>query len=320
MFHRWLLSSVAVLTLAACAPEPAGEAPASDAEARLDDIAVTPAASSIEYATSIQFLPLEPANTRGLVLELANAATPEGLTHRYSGWHLTRGGWRTILAIELLEEPTRAPWRVFPTDSLRITVSADGDPEALILESGGDENTLELGERLDTWEDRVGVRHVIRQAVWSRRGERVNGMMTEHRVVLPEPERPARFGPFERAIVSSGDGTILVIFNTRESDVFGDPYAWMYADGLTRRWTAVETRTVEVANSSRLRRNVPIRTWFRIPEPDIRGELTAAEREFYELSTDGGPQPYTGLYRVRGWIEFAGERRTVEGVMERAEP
>lgn len=309
-----------MLSIGACGPDHDVETPSDESGARLDDIAVTPSVTAIEYAISFQFLPLESSGTRGLILELANVSTREGLSHRYLAWHLTAGGWRTILATERQEEPTRAPWRIFPTDSLRLTVNADGDPDALILATGGEDQVLELGDRLDSWEDRAGARHAIRQAALVRRGARVSGMMIEHRVILPEPERPARAGPFERAIVRSNDGAILVLFNTREPDTLGDPYAWMYADGLTRRWTVVETRTVEVASSARLRRNVPIRIWFRIPEPEIHGELTAAEREFEELPSEGGPRGYTGLYRVGGWIEFAGERRTVEGILERSEP
>jgi hypothetical protein len=76
---------------------------------------------------------------------------------------------------------------------------------------------------------------------------------------------------------------------------------------------------VEVTPAPQLRRNVPIRTWFRIPEPEIRGEITVAERLFSEFPAEQGPQPYNALYRVTGWIEFAGERRTVEGLLERGE-
>lgn len=309
-----------MLLIGACGPDSDVDTSSDESGTRLDDIAVTPSVTAIEYAISFQFLPLESSGTRGLILELANVSTEKGLSHRYMAWRLTSGGWRTILATERDEEPTRAPWRIFPTDSLRLTINADGDPDALILAGDGEDQLLELGDRLDSWEDRGGARHTIRQGALVRRGARVSGMMIEQRVILPEPDRPARAGPFERAIVRSNDGAILVLFNTREPDRLGDPYAWMYADGLTSRWTAVETRTVEVASSARLRRNVPIRISFRIPEPAITGELTAAEREFEELPGDDGPRAYTGLYRVGGWIELAGERRAVEGILERGEP
>ena len=310
---------ILVLLIGACRGEPDVKT-SGDESGQLDDIAVSPSATAIEYAISFQFLPLEPSATRGLIMELANVSTREGLSQRYKAWALTAAGWRTILEDEQSEEPTRAPWRVFPSDSLRLTVNADGDPDALILAPDGEDQVLELGDRLDSWEDRAGARHAIRQAAFLRRGTRVSGMVIEDRVILPEPERPARVGPFERAIIRSNDGAVMVLFNTREPDRLGDPYAWMYADGLTHRWTAVQTRTVEVASSTRLRRDVPIRISFRIPEPEIHGELTAAEREFEQLPGDEGPRSYTGLYRVGGWIEFGGERRPVEGILERGEP
>jgi hypothetical protein len=40
---------------------------------------------------------------------------------------------------------------------------------------------------------------------------------------------------------------------------------------------------------------------------------------FNELPAETGPKPYHALYWVRGWIEFAGERRNVEGFLERGE-
>ncbi len=200
-----------------------------------------------------------------------------------------------------------------------MTVTADGDPNALLLRTGSARYALEFGNLLDAWEDRAGTWHEIREAIWTQQGRRVKGILVQHRFAVAMPERPAVFGPYQRAILRSSDGAILVLFSTRDPELYGDAFAWMYADGLTRRWTAVETRTVEVANSSQLRRNVPIRTWFRIPEPDIRGEFSATERQYNELTVGSGPKPYNALQRVRGWIEFAGERRTVEGLLEQGE-
>lgn len=314
-----MLTVAGLLALGACGSERSAEAPPERQENVLDELSVTPPVTVTEYTTSLQFLPFEPVRTRAVVLQFANLATAEALAHRYLGWRLERAGWRNILDVDTQERPTRAAWRLFPADMMRITVTADGDLDDLILRVGSSEYTLELGNRLDAWEDRHGTRHEIREASWVERGQRVAGIAVGHRFAVPEPERPARFGRYERAILRSEDGAIIVLFHTQDPDVYGDPFAWMYADGLTQRWTALETRTVEVANSSQLRRNVPVRVWYRIPEPDISGELTAAERLFNELSVEEGPKPYNALYRVRGWIEFAGERRNVEGMLERGE-
>jgi hypothetical protein len=202
---------------------------------------------------------------------------------------------------------------------MRFTVNADGDPDDLILQSGSSEYVLDLGRHLDAWEDRMGTWHEIREGIFEERGQRFAGISVGHRFAMPDPEHPAVFGDYTRVILRSEAGAIIVLFNTSNPGVYDDPFAWMYAEGLTRRWTVLETRTVEVANSTQLRRNVPIRLWFRIPEPDIRCELTAAERQFNEFSTDEGPKPYNALYRVRGWIEFSGERLNVEGLLERGE-
>ncbi len=303
----------------ACQPDAASDAPGGEREVPLGDLPGAPAVTVTEYSTSLQFLPLEGASTRGITMQFANTAASDGLSHTYLGWELARSGWRSILETEFQAPSIRAPWRLFPNELLRLTVTADGDADILILRVGSSDYTLDLGNHLDGWEDRAGTRHEVREAILTRRGERLSGVAVQHRFAIPEPGQPARFGSYERVILRSEDGAVIVFFHTRSPETYGADFAWMYADGLTRRWTALETRTVEVANSSRLRRNVPIRTYFRIPEPDITCELTAAERVFNEFPRETGPKPYHALYWVRGWIEFAGGRRSVEGLLERGE-
>ncbi|HSG82313.1 MAG TPA: hypothetical protein VLC48_08690 [Gemmatimonadota bacterium] len=314
----WLVVT-GTLALAACQPESSGDAVSGGAESTLSDPSAAAPVTATEYTTSLQFLPLEPARTQALILQLANTATTSQLARRYQAWQLDRSTWRRILDVDSRELPVRAPWRVFPTDSMSITVNADGDPDDLVLKVGPTDYTLDLGSHLDAWEDRSGTWHEIREATWVERGERVAGIAVGHRFATPEPERPTLYGNYERVILRSDDGAVIVLFHTSEPDIYGQPFAWMYADGLTRRWTLLEERTVEVVNSSQLRRNVPIRLWFRIPEPDIRCELTALERQYNEFVAEEGPKPYNALYRVRGWIEFAGERRNVEGFLERGQ-
>ncbi|UCC47980.1 MAG: hypothetical protein JSV41_10930 [Gemmatimonadota bacterium] len=313
------LATASLALLLACGREAADDTPSPEAEGALPNFSDTPTLTPTAYTTALQFLPLDPGDSGALIAEFANLASSQGLNQHYLGWQLSRSGWRSILNEQFEAPPTRAPWRLFPAPSLRLTVTADGDPDALMLRVGSADYTLDLGDHLDGWEDRAGTRHDIREAIWTQRGQRVSGIAVQHRFAVPEPSQPTRFGPYERAVLRSVDGAMLVLFNTGSPDTYGDPFAWMYADGLTRRWSALETRTLEVANSAQLRRNVPIRTWFRIPEPDIQGELTAVERLFDELSAAEGPKPYNALYRVRGWIEFAGERRNVDGLLERGE-
>ncbi len=319
---KWLaLVSIACIAwLSACGPEGGTSTASESSPDAPPDLAGATPVTTTEYSTSLQFLPVESGGIRALSLQFANLASSQALSRRYTGWLLSGSRWRSVLDVEDEDLPLREPWRLFPADSLRLTVTGDGDPEALILRAGSSRYSLELGTLLDGWEDRAGTWHEIREASWLQQARRVKGIAVQHRFAIAEPEQPAIFGPYERAILRAADGSILVLFSTRTPQDYGDPFAWMYADGLTRRWTAVEARTVEVANSSQLRRNVPIRIWFRIPEPDIKGEFSAVERQYNELPADAGPKPYNALLRVRGWIEFAGERRTVEGLLELGEP
>ncbi len=319
MSRATLATLVCVTWIVGCGPDRGPSAEAGGEPGALSELGGATPTITTEYNTSLHFIPIEGGSGQGLSLQFANTASSATLSRRYAGWLLSGSRWRSVLDLADEDEPVREPWRLLPADSLRMTVTADGDTDALLLGSGPVRYALEFGNLLDAWEDRAGTWHEIREATWTQQGRRARGILVLHRFAVPRPQLPAVFGPYERAILHSADGAILVLFSTREPEVYGDAFAWMYADGLTRRWTAVETRTVEVVNSSQLRRNVPIRTWFRIPEPDIRGEFSAIERQYNELTVASGPKPYNSLQRVRGWIEFAGERRTVEGLLEQGE-
>ena len=314
------LLCAATIGLSGCGGEPDPATSRAERSATRPDgsgpVTVTPT----EYATSLTFLGGEANPPTALVLQFANYAGTDGLRRDYKGWLLNRSGWRSIMSYEFVDEPTRAPWRLFPGDSLKLIVDSEGDSKVVTILSAGANYSLELGESLDVWEDRAGTRHEVRVAQLAQRGQTTGGVVVQQRFAIPRPERPTAFGPYERVVLTSEDGAVIVFFHTREPETYGDPFAWMYADGLTRRWTEIEARTVEVANVSSLRRNIPIRSWFRIAEPDIKCELTVVSREIRELPTENGPKPYNALYRVTGWIEFAGERRNVQGVMERGEP
>ena len=306
--------------LGACRGEGTTDEPAAERTSPSADVTPATSLTPTEYATSVLFLSTEARLAPSLVMQFSNTATPDGLQRHYTIWLLGRSGWRTVLDAEWEDGPMRAPWRLFPGESLRLTVTPDGDPDALIFPVGSSDYMLDLGARLDGWEDRAGTRHEIRAAQLIRRGQTVTGITLEHRFAIPEPRRPARFGPHERAILRADDGSLIVLFHSASPETYGDSFAWVYAEGLTRRWAALETRAVEVVSSQQLRRNIPIRSWFHILEPDIKGELTATARAVDELPSDRGPQPYHAVYRVGGWIEFGGERQDVEGVLERGEP
>ena len=307
------------LIMAACSGQPDGSASRDSAAGERPGVERAPVTPT-EYATSVSFISGETNPPEALVLHFANFAVSDGLTRRYGAWLLNRSGWRILVSSEHRDGPTRAPWRVFPTDSVRLVVDVEGERQSLTLGSGSQQRILEMGERLDAWDDRSGTRHQIRLATLRGRGDAPPGIALEQRFAVTHPTIPVAYSAYDRVLLTSEDGAVIVLFNTPEPDTYGDPFAWMYSEGLTRHWAELEARTVEVVNSAELRRNIPVRFWFRIPEPDIRCEVTAVAREIEELEESAGPKPYHALYRVRGWLEFGGERRAVQGILERGEP
>ncbi len=119
------ISALLLLSLQGCGSERAGQAPAGEQGEALDDLSESPVLTATEYTTSLQFLPFEPTRTRALVMQFSNMATASALERRYQAWQLGRSAWRRILDVDAQEQPIRAPWRLFPTDSMAVTVNAD---------------------------------------------------------------------------------------------------------------------------------------------------------------------------------------------------
>jgi hypothetical protein len=142
-----------LLALQACGPDRTDEAASRQSAAQPGQPDSALAVTATEFSTSLLFLPLESGQTRAIVLELANFVTSDALQKRYLAWQLIGSGWRSILDLEAREAPLREPWRLFPSDSLRLTVTADGDAEALVIRGRQSDYTLELGEHFDRWED-----------------------------------------------------------------------------------------------------------------------------------------------------------------------
>lgn len=316
-----ILLFLTVASLTACGGQERSTAAARRSEhARPDTGPPTAVTVPTEYDEELLFYSTEDGPATALALDLSNYASFDGLHRRYQGWLLDRTRWRSILDGESRDASTRAPWRILPTDTLQLVVSDDGEIDSFIFRPEATPFTLHLGDRVERWEDRGGARHELRWGQLSRRGDQLNGIVVQHRFAIEQPAKPGSYRPMETAILKTREGTLLALFDSGEPEALGQSFAWMYDDGLTRHWSAIETRTVEVANAPDLRRNIPIRIWFRVPEPDIKGELTATARLLEGTSTERGPRPYVGLYRVSGWVEFGGERRNVEGVMQHSEP
>lgn len=310
----------ALLVLGACMSDRSSEGrSAATAESDPDPNASRGVRAPTEYSAELVFLSAETGTSEGLVLQLSNYASSSGLRRRYLARSLTRSGWRTLLDAEWLDGPTRAPWRVLPGDSFHLVVTDDGDPDAFVLHLDRATYTLDLAARLDSWEDRRGAWHEIRSAQLVRSNDRTPGIALHHRFVVPNPDRPVHFQDYYSGVLRVADGSFLVIFQPRDPETLGEPFAWMYSDGLTRRWTEIAVETVDSVAVTQLGRDLPSRIRITIAEPGVRGELRTSSRSLDELAEQPSRNAYHAAFRVRGWLEIGETRESVEGVLLRGQ-
>lgn len=310
----------AILTGWACGGEPSGGAPAdAPADPPVDDPDARSVRTPTDYATSLLFLDSGNGARTGMILHLSNYAEPTRLQRRYHAWLLVRSGWRELLTGEWIGGPVRAPWRVLPGDSFDVVVTDEGEPDAFVIRTARSSYTLELGPRIDGWQDRRGTGHELGSARLTGRDGRHAGILVRHRFVNRSPDRPTRFHTYFNAALQLADGSFLILFDPGGDEALGEPFAWMYRDGLTRRWTSLQIEVLERTSVPELRRNLPRRIRIAISEPEIRGELRTTSRVFSAWPDLPGVRAYHAVFGLRGSLEIAGARQAVEGILERGE-
>lgn len=271
------------------------------------------------YGTHFLLLTTEGTTPLGLALHLVARAEPARLLRDHRGW-LWRGTEWTAVAWDRAEEaPTRRPWRIFPASSLRLVVGEQGEVTELIAASAGARVTLRPGPLLDRWEDADAARRQVRQATLQVTGAPVSAILLEEQVARPRASMPPPFRSHDSAVLRLGGGDLLIVSHTRDAEAYGRSFAWSSLGGVQRRWDRVEIQAVERMNDTTVGRAVPVRWEITIPEPGIRGELTAQSSRAAPYS-DAPASAVHVVYRVSGWIEADGRRRDAAGLLEHGEP
>lgn len=318
---------VAALAGACDRPASRSEGPAGRAAAAASDTATEPPVDvPTVYGTHYLFLSTEGALPSGIAVHFIARAEPERYVRDYRGWLFSgRGEWTRVAWAQLEEPPTRRPWRIFPARGLRLIVGEQGEITEILTqgtdggEGAGRRAALRLGALLDRWEDPDAARRQIRQATLQSSGAPVSGILLEEQVVRPRATVPPPFQTHDSAILRLAGGDLLIFSHPQDRNGYGSSFAWASLGGVHRRWDRVDVQTPERTNDTIVGRSVPARWQLTIPEPGLRGELTAVSARGSSLGGSGA-SPVHLVYSVTGWIEVDGRRREAAGLLEHGEP
>jgi hypothetical protein len=308
--------------LAGCerAQPPAGRSERGPGDPARPDTASEPLVSvPTIYGTHFLFLSTEGGTPLALALHIVGKVEPQRFVRDHRGWLLRGVDW-TAAGWERVEDaPTRRPWRIFPASRLRLVVGEQGEVTELIAAAPNARAALRPGALLDRWEDADAARHQIRQATLRVAGAPIPGILLEEQVARPRAAIPPPFRSHDAFVLRLGSGDLLTVSHQRDPEGYGKSFAWASLGGVQRRWDRVEVQTVERMNDTIVGRVVPIRWQFTIPEPAIRGELTAESSRASPFS-DSPASPVHLVVRVTGWVEADGRRRDASGLLEHGEP
>lgn len=237
----------------------------------------------------------------------------------YRGWLIQNAAWTPIAWDRVEEPPTRAPWRVFPAQGLRLIVGDQGEIRELIADAAPRRVHLGVGLLLDRWEDPDAARRQIREAQLWFTATPIRAILLEEQVARPGAAVPPPFRSHDTAVLRLSGGDLLIFSHQRDREGYGTSFAWASLGGVNRRWDRVDLQLPERMTDTTFRRSVPARWELTIPEPNVRGELTPIQYRASSL-TEGGVKPLHLVYTVRGWVEVDGKRRNAIGVLEHGEP
>lgn len=225
----------------------------------------------------------------GAVLDFSVLDSGSVVVRTVRGW-LGGEAWTSVAEEAWRMEPMRDPWRIVPHGPLRLVAGDDQRIEKLILEREVAPLRLAPGADLAAATPSPTLDYILRRARLGIGGEEHTGVLLDVQRVRALADTIAARGGDE-AIVLTGDADEAVV-------LVGGQATWIPRDGRSRTVEGVQLIPAG-----------PARWRITTPRGILVGELAV-------VAGAAGPAPRA----VRGWIERAGRRSPVSGVMLTREP
>lgn len=241
---------------------------------------------------------------------------PGTVERRVRGW-LARGtAWEPVYTRSWETEPTRAPWRILPHESLGLVVGPGDAVETLIFREGPRALELELGELLMEWTE--GGEEVFRlvDGALLLGDERVPGLVLD----MARTASADAGNPGDWAFLVSGDSLQVVLESEDPAAVeeSGRYRGWARLDFRDLRLPGITVDWAEVRSFPPARRDLPA-SW-TLTSSDVQGVLEVSSVQAEALEGPGPLLPVEALFGVTGTLTLEGGDYPVRGVVRHTRP
>lgn len=310
--QRFPILCLAVLLAAACGDGDRAADP-TEAETLADDTA-----RSAAYSERLLFLAGTERAPVAVVLDFSARVDSSTLYRVGRAWRAEGERLTTLLDTAWTMAAMRDPWRLVPHGPIRFSVDRDGELETLRYRGADDGFRLLAGAVVGEWSPDADAQLLL------RRGEMLGGDGS-----MPGALLELRLG--RDSVLSSGDGRAAEAYLTDGRGAYvvvldhapdGRRRAWLRRGTLQDAWTDVRLEAVEVrpapadtepqasaAGNGAVRfEGVPTAWRLASPGDSLTGELRL-------IGASPGAATSAGVFTVRGWVEAAGDRQPVFGVV-----
>lgn len=248
------------------------------------------------------------------------SAVPRGerLERELHAWLADRETWDEFLMEAWSAPASGGVWRVVPHGELRIAAGGPG-VEALWYESGGRRLRLDIGDPLSPWHGGERERfRILRGTMTVGSGGR-DGLVLEELQVSRTPDAGEADVVQDRILLVDRDGFAIFLLHERGADAVAaggpDDASWVLMPGTDEAVQEGAVEWIEVRPLEEARRDIPVRWRFSAADTGVTGEISAIGYHATLGAERGGRREVETRYTVEGWIERAGERVEVRGIV-----
>ncbi len=232
------------------------------------------------------------------------------------GW-LARGtAWEAVYTRAWQTEPTRAPWRILPHESLGLVVGEGDAVEALVFHEGPRALELELGELLMEWTRGGEEVYRLVDGTLLLGEERVPGLILD----MARTASADAGLPGDWAFLVSGDSLQVVLEAESPAAVeeSGEYRGWARLDFRDLRLPEITVDWAEVRSFPPARREIPA-SW-TLTSPDLQGVLEVTSTQAEAREGPGPLLPVDALFGVSGTLTLEGGDYPVRGIVRHTRP
>lgn len=243
---------------------------------------------------------------------------PGGVIRHSQGWVVTDGSFDPFVDEVWDTPPSRTPWRLLPTSSIRLVVDLGDALDRMVYRAGGRRLDMVFGSLRTEWAGPGG------ETIRLHDGSLLLPALDEPGLLLDLARSRTTEAPpgGDWAILVSGDSLQVVLEEPHIGEVrSGTPYrGWTRFALQDRSWPQLFVEWSLMRPFERARRDVPVAWTFASSDSRLRGELTAISMELTAGEGASPLLPVEGFFYLEGTVTLDGQLFPIQGLLRHQQP